>query len=341
MKTKPQSRNPAIYFILACGGCLLIPLLLCCVLALTGTTFAVIAERSKVTETETETFSLTDVDRPLTLSVENSNGTINVVGGDDLDEIEARYEITGRSFNKGRAQEAVDSVSIVTVDDLSTDSELSISVTSNDVDFEGLMPLIRRVDITVHVPVETSLVLETSNGSVEVSNIAAENITTVTTGNGHITVMDSTFSGDLDVTTSNGVVELQDITASRNLTLNSSNGDVIATNLTAQRGFVIETSNGDIDFSGTVEGDFRYVVETSNGDISVNLTGDVPPLQIEANVGNGRLTNNLRLTTDSQENSTSIDGYYNGGSMTFPEDPESLPELIIETNNGDITIRAR
>lgn len=341
MKQKPRSRNPAIYIILACTGCIGLPILLCCGLFLTGTTAAVIAERSKVSETQTETFSLTDVERPIKVSIENGNGIINVVGESGLEEIEAEYKITGRSFNKSRAQDAVDSVSIVIEDDLTSDGELKISVTSNDVDFEGLMPLIRNVDITVRVPTETDIDLETSNGRITVDNVTAERISQINTSNGDITITDSVFGGDFEVSTSNGSVKLQDVTTERNLSLTTSNGRVDLTELAAMGGFVIETSNGTINFRGTIGGDDTYRLDTSNGDVIVEIDREIPPFRLDVELQNGTLNNNLRLTDDSQENQTGIKGYYNGGSRDSPDNRGELPELIIETSNGDITLNAR
>ena len=153
------------------------------------------------------------------------------------------------------------------------------------------------------VPPTVSLELRTSNGRVEVGQVA----------------------GNVAIKTSNGRVEVKEIEG--DVTVDTSNGRIVAENILGT--VDLETSNGSVSLSGMLAGADNQV-RTSNGSIKLGLLPE-SALTVAAQTSNGSLRCNLASdefrATGSKRKKTFVVG--DGNTDTF---------LKLRTSNGSVTI---
>lgn len=162
-------------------------------------------------------------------------------------------------------------------------------------------------DIEITTPANTSIELQTGNGSVEVHGIqqsGALGKSTVRTSNGKIVL--EKVSGDFDIETSNGGVSITGAIGS----------------------FNVQTSNGAITFDGELASGGSNTMRTSNGNLEIKLQG-TPSLELDGSTSNGSISTEHPILTSSP-------GYEHHLVGTIGQGEASL---WIRSSNGSIKIR--
>ncbi len=176
-----------------------------------------------------------------------------------------------------------------------------------------------RADIYVTVPANTSLILKTQNGAIDVRGTTAGGI--LETTNGAITLAD--VKGDFDATTKNGAVDVDTIDGS--VLIKSTNGMVSVRE--AKGSFNLRTKNGNVTFSGELTSGGSSRLVTVNGDIEVELTG-TPSVHLDASTKNGKVIHDDIAILATRTDTNHVIGSIGTGEA----------DLYIETSNGDVTI---
>jgi len=174
-------------------------------------------------------------------------------------------------------------------------------------------------DVTLTVPPQTDVELDTSNGFIELHGL--EGSGSLKSSNGKI-VLDN-MKGNFEGRTSNGRIEVNTVAGS--VILKTSNGKIDVRGVRGE--FDIDSSNGSVFYRGNLtEGGSNRLV-TSNGDVVVELQGK-PSVVLDAETSNGKVTSELPIlaTVTSKERLVGKIG-------------EGEADLYIRTSNGDITIR--
>jgi DUF4097 and DUF4098 domain-containing protein YvlB len=175
------------------------------------------------------------------------------------------------------------------------------------------------VDVSITAPPETDVVLNTSNGFIELHRLKGSG--SLKSSNGKI-VLDN-VTGNFDGGTSNGRIEANAVEGS--VILKTSNGKIDVRDVQGE--FDIESSNGSVFFSGNMTAGGSNRLVTSNGDVVVEFQGK-PSVVLDAETSNGEVTSELPIlaTVTKKERLVGRIG-------------EGEADLYIRTSNGDITIR--
>ncbi|MDD2429817.1 MAG: DUF4097 family beta strand repeat-containing protein [Eubacteriales bacterium] len=115
--------------------------------------------------------------------------------------------------------------------------------------------------------------IETSNGRIEVKNVAAP-LVEAHTSNGAVTLDEVSVSGAIDMKSSNGALTAGAVNARDKLRMETSNGRIVLDRVISAD-IELRTSNGSV--SGSVEGrrgDFTIASDTSNGDDNLGDGGN-------------------------------------------------------------------
>ena len=175
------------------------------------------------------------------------------------------------------------------------------------------------VDVTITVPPQTDVELDTSNGFIELHGL--EGSGSLKSSNGKI-LLDN-MKGNFEGRTSNGRIEVNAVEGF--VILKTSNGKIDLRDVQGE--FNIESSNGSVFYSGNMTAGGSNRLVTSNGDVVVELQGK-PSDVLDAETSNGKVTSELPIlaTVTSKERLVGKIG-------------EGEADLYIRTSNGDITIR--
>ncbi len=175
------------------------------------------------------------------------------------------------------------------------------------------------VDVSITAPAKTDVVLNTSNGFIELHGL--EGSGSLKSSNGKIALYNMT--GNFDGGTSNGLIEVNAVEGS--VILKTSNGRINLRDVSGE--FDVESSNGSVFFSGntTAGGSNRLV--TSNGDVVVELQGE-PSVVLDAETSNGEVNSELPIVATVTKKDRLVGKIGNGEA-----------DLYTRTSNGDITIR--
>jgi hypothetical protein len=194
------------------------------------------------------------------------------------------------------------------------------------------------VDISVTVPREYNVRVETSGGDVHIGgvqgrldgetsggDIRLRDITgpiKMTTSGGDIEA--GRVNGDVSLETSGGDIRLSQITGRVNVT--TSGGDITVGDVEGK--VTAETSGGDI--TVTVRGENMGVsVETSGGDIEIVVAKN-SGANIDASTSGGEVICDLPVTVSGKIEEGHVRGTVNGGG----------PVIHAETSGGDIRIKS-
>jgi DUF4097 and DUF4098 domain-containing protein YvlB len=174
-------------------------------------------------------------------------------------------------------------------------------------------------DVSITAPAETDVVLNTSNGFIELHGL--EGSGSLKSSNGKI-ALDS-VRGNFDGGTSNGLIEANAVEGS--VILKTSNGKIDLRDVHGE--FDIESSNGGVFFSGNMTAGGSNRLVTSNGDVVVELQGE-PSVVLDAETSNGEVSSELPIVATVTRKERLVGKIGDGEA-----------ELYIRTSNGDITIR--
>jgi DUF4097 and DUF4098 domain-containing protein YvlB len=240
---------------------------------------------------------LADPTRPASVRAHLLNGSITVKGADVKEiVVEAHARDEGREGRREGASAGMKRIPM-------TSTGLNVEAENNQVRI-GTDAIQRTVDITVTVPVHTSLSLKTVN-------------------DGNITV--TGVDGELDIDNINGEVILKNVGGS--VVAHALNGKVLATfnRIDPLKAMAFSSLNGDIDV--TFPGDLKANVNirTDNGevfsDFDVQLTANAPQQVVEDGRSQG---GKYRVKIDK-----TVRGKINGGGQ----------EIQFKNFNGNIYIR--
>jgi Toastrack DUF4097 len=238
------------------------------------------------------------------LTIESQNGRITV---EAWNRPQARIQITRivRANEEKRAQELLKEVQA----DVSVLPE-RISIKSRypkRTENVGLWDVLgqRVTSMNIHyyvqVPIDTDLVLQTSNGDLQIKGTSGD--IDGQTVNGGIEVR--SVSGPVDVSTTNG-----------NIRLASVGGEMHA-----------ETTNGDVAAELMQVGQ-EVELTTTNGDVKVFLPG-AAKAEIDASTTNGRVRVGYPIQREGGSTARTLHGRIGGGGG---------PTLLLRTTNGNIVV---
>ena len=239
------------------------------------------------------------------LAIESQNGRITI---EAWNKPEARIQITRivRSNDEKRAQELLKEVQA----DVSVGAE-KIEIRSryprkNETvglwDVLGQRVTSMNIHYYVQVPAETDLVLETSNGDLQIKGT----------------------SGDVDGETVNGAVEVRSVSGT--VDVSTTNGNIRLVGVSGATS--AETTNGEVAAELTqVTGEGRVELTTTNGDVRVLLPAS-PKLSLDATTTNGRVRVGYSIERESGSTARTLRGKIGGGGATF----------LLRTTNGNIVV---
>lgn len=266
---------------------------LCIVAAAFGATVA----RAQDDAADRVTVPFRDASKPRTVIVKLINGGMTIRGYDGKDAIiegrGGRSRHSSRSSNVPPGMHRIDS----------NGSGLDVTEDNNIITVHG--GLMGSADVTIQVPVETSLKLQTLNGG----KIVVENI-----------------SGEIEAENMNGSITIAG--ASGSVLANSMNGKITVglNRVTPNKTMSFSTMNGTIDVTLPADVKANLKMKTDNGEIysdfDVRLTGSHPPEVDDQRRSGGR----YRVKLDK-----SMYGTINGGG----------PEMQFVTYNGSILIHKK
>ena len=242
---------------------------------------------------------LSDPARPVSVRAHLLNGSITVKGGDVKEvivEARARHEEghgEGRGEGKGTGMKRIPM----------TSTGLNIEAENNQVRI-STDSVQRTVDLTITVPVRTSLSLKTVNdGNIFVSGV----------------------DGEFDIDNVNGEVDLKNVGGS--VVAHALNGHVLVTfnRIEPQKSMAFSSLNGDIDVTFPADLKANVSLRTDNGevysDFDIKLQANAPQQTVEDERAKG---GKYRVKVDKN-----VRGTINGGG----------PEMQFKNFNGNIYIR--
>ncbi len=236
-----------------------------------------------------------DLSRPVNLRAHLVSGSITVKGG-DVKEIVVEARVRGGEESRDRRAEGMKRIPM-------TSTGLNIEAENNNVRVSS-DSYQRTVDLTISVPIHTSVSLHTVNdGNILVSGV----------------------DGDLDVNDVNGEVDLKNIGGS--VVAHALNGHVVATlnRVDPQKPMAFSSLNGDIDVTFPSDLKANVSLRTDNGevysDFDVKVQPTAPQQTVEDNRGKG---GKYRVKIDKN-----VRGTINGGGQ----------EIQFKNFNGNIYIR--
>jgi len=241
------------------------------------------------------TVPLTDPARPVTLRAHLVSGSITVKGA-DVKEVIVEARARGDEAHSGGRAEGMKRIPM-------TSTGLNIEAENNNVRV-STDSYQRTVDLTITVPIHTSVSLHSVNdGNIVVSGV----------------------DGDFDVNNVNGEVDLKNIGGS--VVAHALNGHVIATfnRIDPQKPMAFSSLNGDIDVTFPADLKANVSMRTDNGevysDFDVKLQSTAPQQTVEDNRSKGG-----KYKVKIEKN---VRGTINGGGQ----------EIQFKNFNGNIYIR--
>jgi DUF4097 and DUF4098 domain-containing protein YvlB len=159
-------------------------------------------------------------------------------------------------------------------------------------------------DVSVAVPSGVSISVTTVQGDVIIGNI--DNPITVITEQGSITakvirsstVLANTTQGDVELAFATDPITLNSTTSAGNITVTAAAAGADGT-------YRLQTTQGDISVKSQSQV-ATFEARTAQGSISATLPGG--PYKVTASTGQGTVTNNLNVSTDSLRNVTAVVG---------------------------------
>jgi hypothetical protein len=239
------------------------------------------------------------------LAIESQNGRITV---EAWNRPEARVQITRivRANDEKRARELLKDVQAdvsVGPDRISIKSRYpKRNETVGIWDVLGQRVTSMNIHYYVQVPVATDLVLETSNGDLQIKGT----------------------SGDLDGQTVNGGIEVRSVSGP--VEVSTTNGNIRLASVSSTTH--AETTNGEVAAELTqVGGAGQVELSTTNGDVKVFLPAGVK-VSLDATTTNGRVRVGYPIERESGSTARTLRGRIGGGGVTF----------LLRTTNGNIVV---
>ena len=240
---------------------------------------------------------LSDPSRPVKLEVGIMNGSITVKGVAGLKEV--MVEAAQRSSERRRDRERTDGLRRIA----NTTTGLTVEEDNNKVDVStGMAGHSRTVDLTIQVPINTTMELSTINdGDVYVDNVV----------------------GDLEINNTNGKVTAERISGSA--VIHALNGNIVATfmKINQQNPMSFSSMNGKIDLTFPPDIKASVFMKNVQGEIYTDFDMKVEQSALRKEEGEGS-RGRFRFSFER-----GMKGAINGGGM----------EIQVSNYNGDVYIR--
>lgn len=230
--------------------------------------------------TENRTY---DVDEGTELRVSNRNGSITVEGTDG-DAVAVDVALQGPS------DEALEAVSVTATE---TDGELRLETEHDGADADRV-----GVTLTVGCPADVPVAgLETTNGSIEATDVAGD--PTLESTNGALTARN--VDGTVSLSTSSGAITARSIGGLAGAT--TSNGSIAVDVPALEDDAAVETTNGSIDAALAPTLDAAVSATTTNGSVELEdlefSDGEVSESRVSGTLGDGTHALSLETTNGS------------------------------------------
>jgi hypothetical protein len=333
----PRRRKGCLRFMVElCGGCLL--LLFGCSAFSSIIGLALLARYNDSTAHAAENASYTvPADEVLKLKVDAQIAQIEVRPAEP-NSSEVRIEINKyvRSVSSNRANSALDDFDIRIRDEIEDQQTVSITTEDGVFAFAGLVPVVREIEITLVIPQDVALDIETNLGKVRIDSGSYNQAFFIQTNSGQIELSNIELDGTLTLRTYTGTIEVKNSIINGKIDAKARLGGVFFRKNHTPEGIVATVLNGGIEFEGNIQGDNPEVVyefTATNGDVSLKID-DSSAFYLEASAGNfGEVENDLTLrdSTPSQ-NDQQIDGWYN------TDKDSAVPKVIARSENGAVNI---
>jgi DUF4097 and DUF4098 domain-containing protein YvlB len=266
-----------------------------CIISIAAAALFTLAQSLCAQSDNRVTVPLTDPARPVTLRAHLVSGSITVKGA-DVKEVIVEARARGDEARSGGRAEGMKRIPM-------TSTGLNIEAENNNVRV-STDSYQRTVDLTITVPIHTSVSLHSVNdGNIVVSGV----------------------DGDFDVNNVNGEVDLKNIGGS--VVAHALNGHVIATfnRIDPQKPMAFSSLNGDIDVTFPADLKANVSLRTDNGevysDFDVKVQPSAPQQTVEDDRGKG---GKYKVKIDKN-----VRGTINGGGQ----------EIQFKNFNGNIYIR--
>ena len=246
----------------------------------------------KATRSATQSIEFQDLQG---IDLKTFNGSVEV-SAHSAPTVEMEVNYTGYGMSESEAQANCDALDCVVATD---GDQLRLEATRP----KGVKA---SVSFILRVPAEANLSVESSNGRISITGIAAH--VEARTSNGMIQC--EQVSGSLKASTSNGAIEVAD-----------SNCE-----------FDMRTSNGPVRYSGLVYGG-NNKIRTSNGGVRVVVPAD-QLTDIDAETSNGRIDCGIGSTEVRQQSKSSFEATVGQGDSS-----RERTSISIRTSNGGVKIR--
>jgi len=182
----------------------------------------------------------------------------------------------------------------------------------------------RRLSIEIHMPKDSDLQVQTSNGAIDVSSLNGN--LSVHSSNGGIRASD--LSGKIDIGSSNGGIDLEALKGTTKVS--TTNGGIKGSNLDGQ--CELSTTNGSVRVAGRFDGldvssgngsvvvraetgskmSSGWRIRTTNAGVDLSLPANLQA-NVDAGTSNGSITVDLPKDVEGTHSKTEVRGAMNGG----------------------------
>ncbi len=260
-------------------------------------------------EERSQTFAVRDY---LSLTVETTNGKVEIWGVEGLEEVQATATLHAWGETQEQAQERLEKLTV----EMNQEAD-RVSLQFRATGTYRALGKSPQVDFEVAIPAAADITVSVNNGNVTVADVTGTS--SIETQNGSIDV--TNVKGAVTGETANGSI---DVTLSQaHLDLETDNGSITVSQ--SQCSLDAETDNGDIHFSGQLVGP-QHRMKSANGSVMAEVPTD-SELAIEASVGTGSISTTLPLSGDTQGKTWSA-------VLNAP-----TSNLSLQAGNGSIKIR--
>ncbi len=260
-------------------------------------------------EERSQTFAVLDY---LTLTVETTNGKVEIWGVEGLEEVQATAILHAWGETQEQAQERLEKLTI----EMSQEADL-VSLQFRSTSTYRAWGKSPQVDFEIAIPAAADITVSVNNGSITVADVIGT--IDIESENGSIDA--TNVKGAVTGETANGSIDVT--LAQAHLDLETDNGSITVSQ--SQCALDAETDNGDIHFSGQLVGP-QHRVKSANGSVMAEIPAD-SELAIEASVGNGSISTTLPLSGDTEGKTWSA-------VLNAP-----TSNLLLQAGNGSIKIR--
>jgi len=199
-----------------------------------------------------------------------------------------------------------------------------------------ISPHIQKVRVGLSKNFAGQLIIETTNGDVDLSSTNELELLKINMTNGKVNIKNISVANDISIDNTNGIISLKDITVSKNCTVKTTNGNITVASTVAN---IIDasTTNGRIAITGAQAQEL--LSHTTNGNISISYTNC---LKMDTQTTNGNIIINAlgnfedtKMIIRNTVGSITVNGVK---YATQTLNPNASKSISAKSTNGNITI---